>query len=63
MTGIAKNLKVNVLALGGMTDHIHTLVALPGTIGHSTVIQKMKENSSKWMGRSSNGKKDSVHSA
>ena len=50
MTGIAKNQKVNILAIGGMTDHIHTLIALPGTIGHSTVIQKMKENSSKWMG-------------
>jgi REP element-mobilizing transposase RayT len=50
MTGIAKNVKVNVLAIGGMPDHIHTLIALPGTIGHSTVIQKMKGNSSKRMG-------------
>ena len=29
MTGIAKNLKVNVLATGGTPDHIHTLIALP----------------------------------
>ena len=50
MTGIAKNIKVNVLAIGGMADHFHTLIALPGTLGHSTVIQKIKENSSKWMG-------------
>ena len=50
MTGIVKNIKVNVLAIGGMADHIHTLIALPGTLGHSTVIQKIKENSSKWMG-------------
>ena len=50
MTGIAKSVKANVLAIGGMPDHIHTLVALPGTIGYSTVIQKIKENSSKWLG-------------
>ncbi|HEU5234880.1 MAG TPA: IS200/IS605 family transposase [Terriglobales bacterium] len=50
MTGIAKSVKANVLAIGGMPDHIHALVALPGTIGHSTLIQKIKENSSKWMG-------------
>ena len=50
MVGIGKNLKVNVIAIGGISDHIHTLVTLPGTIGHSTVIQKIKQNSSKWMG-------------
>ena len=50
MVGIGKNLKVNVIAIGGITDHIHMLVALPGTLGHSTAIQKIKENSSKWMG-------------
>src|SRR5690348_5473135 len=50
MVGIGKNLKVNVIAIGGITDHIHMLMALPGTLGHSTAIQKIKENSSKWMG-------------
>ena len=32
--------KVNVVAIGGMPDHIHMLMALPGIIGHSTAIQK-----------------------
>ena len=50
ITGIATNIKVNILAIGGMPDHMHLLVGLPGTIGHSTAIQKIKENSSKWMG-------------
>ena len=52
MVGIAKHHKVNVISIGGMSDHIHMLMALPGIIGHSTAIQKVKENSSKWMGRS-----------
>ena len=45
MVGIGKNLKVNVIAIGGMPDHIHVLMALPGMIGHSTAIQKVKEKS------------------
>ena len=49
MTGMAKNLDTNVLAIGGMPDHIHILDAIPGVLGFSEVIQKIKTNSSKWM--------------
>jgi len=50
MGGISKNLKVNLLAIGGMPDHIHMLRALPGLLGYSNAIQKMKGSSSEWMG-------------
>jgi len=50
MSGIGKNLKVNVVTIGGIADHMHMLIALPGTVGHSTAIKTIKENSSKWMG-------------
>jgi REP element-mobilizing transposase RayT len=49
MTGIAKNLEVNILAIGGMPNHVHILSAIPGTLGYSTAIQKIKASSSKWM--------------
>lgn len=49
ITGIVHNLHGNVLAIGGMPDHTHILLAQPGTIGFSTMVQKIKTNSSGWM--------------
>ena len=49
ITGIARNHDISVIAIGGMPDHLHTLMALPGTVACSTAIQKIKSNSSKWM--------------
>ena len=40
ITGIAKNLDTNVLAIGGMSDHIHILAAIRGVLGFSEVIQR-----------------------
>jgi REP element-mobilizing transposase RayT len=51
MTGISKNLDANVLAIGGMPDHIHILMAQPGPLRFSVLIQKIKANSSRWMSR------------
>jgi REP element-mobilizing transposase RayT len=48
--GIAKNLQVTMIAVGGMPNHIHLLIAVPPTIALSIVIQKLKANSSRWMG-------------
>jgi REP element-mobilizing transposase RayT len=48
--GIAKNLQVTMIAVGGMPNHIHLLIAVPPTIALSVVIQKLKANSSRWMG-------------
>jgi putative transposase len=49
ITGIVHNLHGSVLAIGGMPDHTHILLAQPGTIGFSTMVQKIKTNSSGWM--------------
>jgi REP element-mobilizing transposase RayT len=48
--GIAKNLQVTMIAVGGMPNHIHLLIAVPPAIARSVVIQKLKANSSRWMG-------------
>ena len=50
MTGIARNLGINTVAIGEMPDHIHMLIAESGTIPLSTVLQKVKGSSSKWLG-------------
>src|SRR4051794_38588294 len=48
--GIAKNLKVDTLAVGGTGNHCHVLLMLPPTISLSELVQKLKANSSRWMG-------------
>src|SRR3954463_11506053 len=50
MTGIAKNLKTNLIATGGTANHVHILMALPPTNRLAEVVQKIKANSSRWMG-------------
>jgi REP element-mobilizing transposase RayT len=49
LTGIGKNLGFSVLAVGGISDHAHLLMVLPGTMQLSVAVQKLKTNSSKWM--------------
>jgi|SRR5947209_1509002 len=55
MTGIARNLRVNTVAIGGMPDHIHMLIAESARIPISTVLQKVKAGSSKWLGKQVRG--------
>jgi REP element-mobilizing transposase RayT len=43
---IARNLKVDILAIGGTADHIHLLLALPPNRALSDVIRNLKANSS-----------------
>jgi len=50
MTGIARKLGVNTIAIGGMPDHIHMLVAESGVLPISSLLQKVKGSSSKWLG-------------
>ena len=47
--GIGKNLDFPILAVGGMPDHVHLLVAIPPNKTISETIQKLKANSSRWM--------------
>ena len=47
--GIGKNKGVPVLAIGGMEDHIHILVALPASVPLAKAVQMIKANSSRFM--------------
>jgi putative transposase len=47
--GIAKNLHLEILALGGTSNHVHLLIAIPAKKSLSDVIRDLKANSSRWM--------------
>jgi REP element-mobilizing transposase RayT len=47
--GIAKNIHVEILAIGGTANHIHILIALPAKESLSNTIRDLKANSSRWM--------------
>ncbi len=49
MFGIARNLGIEILALGGTSNHLHLLMALPGKQSLSFAIRDLKANSSRWM--------------
>jgi REP-associated tyrosine transposase len=49
IVGIARQNGFQVAAVGGMEDHIHLLVLLPGPLSVSTAIQLIKGGSSKWI--------------
>ncbi len=49
--GIGKNHDVPVPCAGGTANHIHLLIALPATIALATVVQTLKANSSRWIGK------------
>ena len=48
--GICKNLKITLLAVGGITNHVHLLISLPATIRLCDTIKELKANSSRWLG-------------
>jgi putative transposase len=50
LIGIARNLQIQMIAVGGMRDHIHLLIASPPAMALSVAVQKLKANSSRWMG-------------
>lgn len=47
--GTAKNLKFEILALGGTSNHVHILMALPPKQSLSFAVRDLKANSSRWM--------------
>ena len=49
LIGIARHLRVTLIAAGGTSNHIHLLVGLPPALPLAEVVQKMKANSSRWM--------------
>jgi putative transposase len=50
LLGIANNLRVKTLAIGGTSNHIHILLAVPPTMPIAEAAQKLKANSSRWLG-------------
>jgi REP element-mobilizing transposase RayT len=46
---IGKNKGVPVLAIGGMEDHVHILIALPAALPLAKAVQVIKANSSRFM--------------
>jgi REP element-mobilizing transposase RayT len=48
--GISNHLKIKTLAIGGTENHIHLLLGLPPTITVAEAVQKLKANSSRWLG-------------
>ena len=49
MAGIVKNHEMHALAIGGMDDHVHALLSLPGAMSVAKATQVLKANSSRWM--------------
>lgn len=49
LIGVAKNVGIAMIAVGGMPDHIHLLVSLPGDVSVAKAVNLFKSNSSKWM--------------
>jgi len=47
--GIARENRIRTFAIGGVADHVHMLVGLPGTMSVSKAMQLLKGNSSKWI--------------
>jgi len=49
MGGIARENNMKVLAVGGIEEHVHVLLSLPGTISIAKGVQLIKGGSSKWI--------------
>lgn len=47
--GIAREHRMKALAIGGMTDHLHALISLPGMMSFAKAVQLIKGGSSKWV--------------
>ena len=50
LIGIARNLKIATLAVGGTANHLHLLIGLPAKMTLADAVGKLKANSSRWMG-------------
>lgn len=47
--GIARENRMKALAVGGVFDHLHALLSLPGTMSFAKAVQLIKGGSSKWI--------------
>ncbi|MFA6037746.1 MAG: IS200/IS605 family transposase [Legionellales bacterium] len=49
ISATCRNLQCNVIAIGGVQDHVHLLVNLNKNIALSDLVEKIKKSSSKWI--------------
>jgi REP element-mobilizing transposase RayT len=49
ISGITENLKCKILAINNMADHLHMFVSRHPTVSESVLVQKVKNNSSRWI--------------
>jgi putative transposase len=49
MGGIARDNGFKALAVGGVADHVHLLLSLPGSLAVAKAVQLIKGGSSKWI--------------
>jgi REP element-mobilizing transposase RayT len=47
--GIARELNVSLLTVGGTEDHVHLLARMPVTLSVADMMRILKANSSKWL--------------
>src|ERR1700741_44023 len=47
--GILRELNGKLLAVNGVDDHIHLLLAIPATESMAEIVRKVKASSSKWI--------------
>jgi putative transposase len=52
ITGCVQNLGAKMLAINSMPDHLHIFMGIRPEINISTLVQKLKCNSSKWINES-----------
>lgn len=50
IAGVAKNLHYHPYSVGGTGNHVHVLAAVPSVVCASEAVQKLKANSSRWLG-------------
>ncbi len=50
LIGTARNLGIIPVAVGGTANHVHLLLGLKPTMTIASAVQKLKANSSRWMG-------------
>jgi putative transposase len=50
VAGTARKLGYEPLAVGGTDNHLHLLLRLPGHVAAADAAQKLKANSSRWLG-------------
>ncbi len=50
LMGIARNLGITMISVGGTSNHVHLLISPSATMPLAEAVQKLKANSSRWMG-------------